>query len=141
MRVAKIFYILLLNFNFFFVLLFSFTYLLGCCVCIRTIPLDSLSAISVSKYNDNIIVLHSKHDGYDLVFSIGGETDNHLAEFVARLYLACRSLENRIPVNVCDTITFNNSTKEGEERTLQFMKNPTGIAGTRFQRPNTVLYG
>eukprot|EP00055_Hartaetosiga_balthica_P007144 m.24170 g.24170 ORF g.24170 m.24170 type:complete len:997 (-) comp5625_c0_seq1:1821-4811(-) len=107
----------------------------------RTIPLDTLSAISVSKFKDNYVVLHSKTPGHDLVFSIGGESDNHLAEFVARLYLACRSIDNRIPVNVCESITFNNSTTEGQEKTLVFKKNPTGIAGSRFQRPSTVLYG
>lgn len=39
--------------------------------------LDSISSISVSKFTDNIMVIHSKDQGHDLVVSVGGEDENH----------------------------------------------------------------
>eukprot|EP01147_Barroeca_monosierra_P006188 gene6188-7413_t len=105
----------------------------------KGMALDSISSISVSKFTDNIMVIHSKDQGHDLVVSVGGEDENHVYELVARLYLACRDANNKIPVNVVDTITYNNTTKPDQTKSLTFKPNPTGLAGTYFTR-GTVVY-
>ncbi len=62
-----------------------------------------------------------------------------VGEFVARLYVACRDLNNKIKVTVADSVKFNNSgDPEQPPRELVFKENPAG-AITMF-RGLTVLY-
>ena len=62
-----------------------------------------------------------------------------MTEFVARLYLAARDAGNKLEVKMIDTLTYNNSMRPGQTRTLQFKANPAGVPGTVVSR-NTVLY-
>eukprot|EP00043_Microstomoeca_roanoka_P000019 m.26308 g.26308 ORF g.26308 m.26308 type:complete len:998 (+) comp10019_c0_seq1:71-3064(+) len=101
----------------------------------KVMALTSISSISVSKFKDNFMVVHSNNgDGNDLILSVGGPSNNFVSELVARLYLACREANNRVPVNVVDSIEYNNSTKAGQLKKLTFKPNPTGVAGFQFQR-------
>ena len=62
-----------------------------------------------------------------------------VTEFVARLYLAARDAGNKIEVKMVDAITYNNTTRPGQTKTLQFKANPAGVPGTVVSR-STVLY-
>eukprot|EP00054_Salpingoeca_dolichothecata_P022835 m.150677 g.150677 ORF g.150677 m.150677 type:complete len:1003 (+) comp24477_c0_seq2:92-3100(+) len=106
----------------------------------RSIDLKSLKGASASKFKDSVVVLHSREEGMDAVFVVGPEED-HAAEFLARLYLACREIGNKIPVEVKDTLTYNNTTKPGTPKTLSFAANPSGVPGTVWGKNNQVLFG
>ena len=105
----------------------------------KVLALTDITGITVSKFNDNVMVVHAKEVGHDYVISVGGETGNFVDELVARLYLACRDIGNKIEVNVKEAIQYNNTLKALQTKTLGFEKNPTGVEGTRFQR-GSVLY-
>lgn len=42
----------------------------------RVLALTDITGITVSKFNDNVMVVHAKEVGHDYVISVGGETGN-----------------------------------------------------------------
>ncbi len=41
------------------------------------VELSSLKSVSLSKFSDNVVVLHSKNEGSDNVFSVGAPGETH----------------------------------------------------------------
>lgn len=62
-----------------------------------------------------------------------------MTEFVSRLYLATREAGQKLDVRVTETISYNNSSKPGPEKTLRFKTNPSGVAGSIYSK-GVVLY-
>ncbi|KAL5249050.1 hypothetical protein ACHWQZ_G018028 [Mnemiopsis leidyi] len=88
----------------------------------KTIFLKNVQQLSLSTHVDTMIVIHQREAGKDMVLDFGVTGIYHtLPEFVGNLFLACKKLGNRIPVNVyVDRIRYNNSRKPDVYDELSF---------------------
>jgi myosin-1 len=104
-------------------------------------PLTEIAAVVVSPHADNVAVVQLKEPGHDMVMSIGGAEENHVIEFITRLYLACRDAGNKIEVRVVESpLTYNRSGRETGAKQLVVKRNPAGLPGTQLTKA-AVLFG
>lgn len=84
--------------------------------------------------------------GFDTVLDLGSTGRNLLAEFVARLYVACRDQGHRLNVLVSSepALEYNNSGKASQSKALTFMAATSGNSppgnGVCQLTKNTVYY-
>eukprot|EP00047_Mylnosiga_fluctuans_P022165 m.114333 g.114333 ORF g.114333 m.114333 type:complete len:972 (+) comp9158_c0_seq4:59-2974(+) len=105
----------------------------------RVTTIKTITSVSVSKFADRMVVLHTAEPAHDSVLCVAASGDG-LPQFLANLYVACRDLGIKLPINVLDTITYNNTRKAtAAPKTMNFRENPAGIPGTIWKN-NSVLY-
>lgn len=105
----------------------------------RQMELTSIKDVSVSRFRDSFVVIHSHEEGKDTVLNLAADGTSHLGEFLARLYVASRDAGNKFPVHIVDSFKFNNTQQEGKpEKMITLRENPAGPVAQL--RGNMLMY-
>eukprot|EP00041_Stephanoeca_diplocostata_P032668 m.1054505 g.1054505 ORF g.1054505 m.1054505 type:complete len:1013 (+) comp24189_c0_seq2:178-3216(+) len=99
----------------------------------RVLPLESITGVTVRRETDAVAVVHSD-EGHDIVFNFSQGEKNLVYNFVVFLAMSLAARGKRkLDVKLVDEISFNNTGKAGNVRTLDFLQDPAETPGTTWQ--------